>query len=94
MFALKKTCWPAGGKRNVTGLGGATRQQCSIVFLPPSRPPPPPPQERVDWRMAPLLAIWDNPPQIQHPFTEAEFFDVIGTKVFRVFLLAIHSHLY
>ncbi len=26
--------------------------------------------------------------------TEAEFLDVIGKKVFRVFLLAIHSHLY
>ncbi len=26
--------------------------------------------------------------------TEAEFFDVIGTKVLRVFLLAIHCHLY
>jgi hypothetical protein len=26
--------------------------------------------------------------------TEAEFWDVIGTKVFRVFLFAIHSHLY
>jgi hypothetical protein len=25
---------------------------------------------------------------------EAEFLDAIGTKVFRVFLLAIHSHLY
>jgi hypothetical protein len=25
---------------------------------------------------------------------EAEFLDVIGTKVLRVFLLAIHSHLY
>ncbi len=25
---------------------------------------------------------------------EAEFWDVIGTKVFRVFLRAIHSHLY
>ena len=25
---------------------------------------------------------------------EAEFLDVIGTKVFRVFLLAIHSHFY
>ncbi len=25
---------------------------------------------------------------------EAEFLDVVGTKVFRVFLLAIHSHLY
>ena len=25
---------------------------------------------------------------------EAEFLDVIGTKVFRVFLLAIHSHVY
>jgi hypothetical protein len=28
------------------------------------------------------------------PGTEAEFLDVIGTKVLRVFLLAIHSHLY
>jgi hypothetical protein len=26
--------------------------------------------------------------------TEAEFLGVIGTKVLRVFLLAIHSHLY
>jgi hypothetical protein len=26
--------------------------------------------------------------------TEAEFLDVIGTKVLRVFLLAIYSHLY
>ncbi len=26
--------------------------------------------------------------------TEAEFLDVIGSKVLRVFLLAIHSHLY
>jgi hypothetical protein len=26
--------------------------------------------------------------------SEAEFLDEIGTKVFRVFLLAIHSHLY
>jgi hypothetical protein len=26
--------------------------------------------------------------------TEAEFLDVIGTIVFRVFLLAIHCHLY
>ncbi len=26
--------------------------------------------------------------------TEAEFLDVFGTKVFRVFLLSIHSHLY
>ncbi len=25
---------------------------------------------------------------------EAEFFDIIGIKVFRVFLLASHSHLY
>ncbi len=25
---------------------------------------------------------------------EAEFLDVIGTKVLRVFLLAMHSHLY
>jgi hypothetical protein len=27
-------------------------------------------------------------------FLEAKFWDVIGKKVFRVFLLAIHSHLY
>ncbi len=26
--------------------------------------------------------------------TEAEFFDLVGTTVLRVFLLAIHSHLY
>ncbi len=25
---------------------------------------------------------------------EAEFLDVIGTKILRIFLLAIHSHLY
>ncbi len=25
---------------------------------------------------------------------EAEFLDVVGTKVLKVFLLAIHSHLY
>ncbi len=28
-----------------------------------------------------------------HPYTEAKFLDVIGTKVLRVFLLAINSHL-
>ncbi len=28
------------------------------------------------------------------PFPEAKFLDVIGTKALRVFLLAIHSHLY
>jgi len=27
-------------------------------------------------------------------YPEAEFLDVIGTKVLRVFLIAIHSHLY
>ncbi len=27
-------------------------------------------------------------------YTEAEFWDVIGTKVLRIFLLAIQSHLY
>jgi hypothetical protein len=27
-------------------------------------------------------------------YTEAEFLDVIGTKILRVFLHAIHSHLY
>jgi hypothetical protein len=28
------------------------------------------------------------------PGTETVFLDVIGTKILRVFLLAIHSHLY
>jgi hypothetical protein len=28
------------------------------------------------------------------PYTEAEFLDVIGTNVLRLFLLAIHSQLY
>jgi hypothetical protein len=28
------------------------------------------------------------------PVSEAEFLDVIGTKVLRVFLLAIHGYLY
>ncbi len=27
-------------------------------------------------------------------YAEAEFLDIIGTKVFKVFLLAINSHLY
>jgi hypothetical protein len=33
---------------------------------------------------------------LPHPLlaTETEFLDVIGTKVLRVILLAIHSHLY
>jgi hypothetical protein len=30
----------------------------------------------------------------RHRYPEAAFWDVIGTKVLRVFLLAIHSHLY
>jgi hypothetical protein len=37
--------------------------------------------------------FWINcGPQQRQP--DAEFLDVIGTKVLRVFLLAIHSHLY
>ncbi len=31
---------------------------------------------------------------LRHEYPETEFSDVIGTKVLRVFLLAIHSHLY
>jgi hypothetical protein len=31
---------------------------------------------------------------IRFTYTEAEFLDVIGTKVLRVFLLAIYGHLY
>jgi hypothetical protein len=31
---------------------------------------------------------------INNRFSEAEFLDVIGTKVLRAFLLDIHSHLY
>jgi hypothetical protein len=42
--------------------------------------------------------MMDNRKELPHMesenCTEAEFFDVIGTKVFRVFLLAIHIHLY
>jgi hypothetical protein len=39
--------------------------------------------------------LWINcGPQPQQRQPEAEFLDVIGTKVLRVFLLAIHSHLY
>ena len=34
------------------------------------------------------------PPSTPHLSSEAEFLDVIGTKVLRVFPLAIHSHLY
>ena len=47
------------------------------------------------------LGIWagvtfprTHPQLLLHPASEAEFSDVIGTKVLRVFLLAIHSHLY
>jgi hypothetical protein len=32
--------------------------------------------------------------ELRISYTEAEFLDVIGTKVLKVFLLAIHSHLY
>jgi hypothetical protein len=35
------------------------------------------------------VSLWER-----LPGTEAVFLDVIGTKVFRVFLFAIHSHLY
>ncbi len=41
----------------------------------------------------PLQYVYVNVHYIAHN-TEAEFFDVTGTKVLRVFLLAIHSHLY
>ncbi len=35
-----------------------------------------------------------KPPAFRDGTLEAEFLDVNGTKVLRVFLLAIHSHLY
>ncbi len=35
----------------------------------------------------------ENKP-VQFVITEAEFLDIIRTKVLRVFLLAIHSHFY
>ncbi len=31
---------------------------------------------------------------IDELYTEAEFLDVVGTKVLRIFLLGIHSHFY
>jgi hypothetical protein len=37
----------------------------------------------------------DHPPTpVAAAITEAEFVDLVGTKVLRVFLLAIHSHIY
>ncbi len=51
-----------------------------------------------------LLVIWEQmpvlfgrfcmPPPVYHPCPEAEFLDIIGKITLRVFLLAIHSHLY
>jgi hypothetical protein len=38
--------------------------------------------------------VYSGKGKINKKRPEAEFLDVIGTKVFRVFLLAIHSHLY
>ena len=37
------------------------------------------------------IFYWKRPTQVR---TEAEFLDKIGTKVFKDFLLAIHSHLH
>jgi hypothetical protein len=49
-------------------------------------------------RVYTLLNIQGDLKVVPHFLTpgksEAEFLDVIGTKVLRVFLLAIHSHLY
>ena len=45
--------------------------------------------------LTPLRIPLMNPPYLCLQYsTEAEFSDVIGTKVLRVFLIAIHSHLY
>ncbi len=38
--------------------------------------------------------IWTKFVRTLELIPEAEFFDIIGTKVLRVFLLVIHSHLY
>jgi hypothetical protein len=43
---------------------------------------------------APLITVRLEPENIKISHPEAEFLDVIGTKVSRVFLLAINSHLY
>ncbi len=48
--------------------------------------PPPPPGD--------IDTVVHSPLTLSLIPAEAEFLDVIGTKVFRVFLLAIHSHLY
>ncbi len=39
--------------------------------------------------MSKVVQVWRVSERV-----EAEFLDVIGTEVFRVFLLAINSHLY
>ncbi len=40
---------------------------------------------------SPQCLLYEYKCIVMHP--EAEFLDVIGTKVLRVFLLAFHSHL-
>jgi hypothetical protein len=46
-------------------------------------------------RLGKLPALWndDTRHDVSLFLSEDEFLDVIGTKVLRVFLLAIHSHL-
>jgi hypothetical protein len=46
----------------------------------------------VNERNSPQCLLYEYKCIVMHP--EAEFLDVIGTKVLRVFLLAFHSHLY
>jgi hypothetical protein len=41
-----------------------------------------------------LYSIEHNPQRLKGNHLKAEFLDVIGTKVFRVFLLAIHCDIY
>jgi hypothetical protein len=43
--------------------------------------------------LAQAPVLYFSPILVDQP-SEAEFLDVTGTKVLRVFLLAIHSHLY
>jgi hypothetical protein len=45
------------------------------------------------YQLNPTFSV-SNPVLVPVPPPEAEFLDVIGTKVIRVFLLAIYSHLY
>jgi hypothetical protein len=44
--------------------------------------------------IASILKIWYATPSSSGMESESKFLDVIGTKVLRVFLLAIYSHLY